>query len=175
MLLPVAFVFLVVEGGGSAAVTASGDGVAVASPGVGGVSVGVVGALTDSVAAVASVAVTGSTLVRGSTSGVDGAFCGAVLSDRRLLVARIAVAGRVGRVWVPLGADAVVVLLLGSSVAPLGVAAVPGVGVAELPMWRGVAVVAEVVPAGVLVPEVPEGLEVLVLLLVGELAFPVSA
>ena len=37
LLLPVAFVFLVVEGGGSAAVTASGDGVAVASPGVGGV------------------------------------------------------------------------------------------------------------------------------------------
>ena len=74
-----------------------------------------------------------------------------------------------------MGADAVVVLLLGSSVAPLGVTAVPGLGLAELPMWVGVAVVAEVVPAGGLMPEVPEGLEVFVLLLVGELALPVSA
>jgi hypothetical protein len=92
---------------------------------------------------------------------------------------------RIPAMWVPLVADAVVVLLLGSSVAPLGVTAVrtgrklgfrlPGVGVAELPMWVGVAVVAEVGPAGWLVPEVPEGLEVLVLLLVGELSLPVSA
>jgi hypothetical protein len=142
---------------------------------VGGVSVCVVGALIDSVAAVAPVAVTGSTLVTGLTSAVDGASCGAVLSDPPLLVAWILVAGRVGGVWVLLGVDAVVVLLLGSSVAPLGVAAVPGLGVAELLMWLGVAVVAEVVSAGGVVPEVPEGLEVFVLLLVGELGLPVSA
>ena len=49
------------------------------------------------------------------------------------------------------------------SVGALAVTAVPGVDAAE------------VVLPGVLVPEVPEGLEVLVLLLVGELAFPVSA
>jgi hypothetical protein len=101
-------------------------------------------------------------------------FGGAVVRDPPLVVAWIAVAGRVGRVWVLLGADAVVVLRLGSSVAPLGVTAVPGVDVAEL-FWFGVAVVAEVVPAGGVVSEVAEELEVLVLLVVGELAFPVSA
>ena len=75
-------------------------------------------------------------------------------------------------VGVPLGADALVVLLLGSSVAPLGVSAVPGVGVAELLMWLGVA---EVGAAGGSVSKVPERLEVLVLLLVGELSLPMSA
>jgi len=98
-----------------------------------------------------------------------------VLSDPPLLVAWIEVAGWVGGVWVPPGVDAAWVLLLGSSVAPLGVTAVPGVDVAERLMWLGVAVVAEVGSAGGLVSEVPDGLEALVLLLVGELALPVSA
>ena len=81
--------------------------------GVGGVSVGVVGALIDSVAAAAPVAVSGSTPVEGLSSGVDGASGGAVSSDPPLLVAWIAVAGRVGGVWVLLGADAVVVFCSG--------------------------------------------------------------
>jgi hypothetical protein len=92
LLLPVAFVFLVAEGGGSSAVTEFGVGVA-ALLGVGGVSVGVVGALTDSVAAAAPVAVTGSTPVEGLSSGVDCAFGGAVSSDPPLLMAWSAVAG----------------------------------------------------------------------------------